>query len=119
MKRHISIVLTPFILLLFSGCVAFGDGVVKAVEDYYVVNKKEVLVVSGSAATSRLCRSPFSIDEPPVQNKIYSNPDGQTLEFKNDGTVNYVKLNCRGGEKILEFLNYGGAKKETVIGFHY
>ena len=105
-------------MLGLSGCV-FGDGVVKAVEDYYVTNKKEVLVVSGQVASSRLCLSPFTIDEPPKLDKVYTNQNNQTLEFKNDGTVNYAKLNCRGGEKILEFLNYGGSQKDTVIGIHY
>lgn len=118
MKRIIVLSLTLTSILGLSGCV-FGDGVVKAVEDYYVTSKKEVLVVSGTVASSRLCLSPFTIDEPPTRDKVYKNPNNQTLEFKNDGTVNYVKLNCRGGEKILEFLNYGGPKKDTVIGFHY
>jgi len=118
MKRTIILSLSFASIIGLSGCV-FGDGVVKAVEDYYVTNKKETLVVSGKVATSRLCLSPFTIDEPPKLDKVYTNPNNQTLEFKNDGTVNYVKLNCRGGEKIFEFLNYGGPKKDTVIGIHY
>ncbi len=101
-----------------TACVVAGDGVVTAVESFYVSSKKEVLVISGNTAAHPLYGS-FTIDDPVVLNKVYQGDDDATLVFKSrngklNATIKSGQLN-----KVFEFMNYGGPEKATVFGVYW
>jgi len=115
-KYWIKTVITPvFLTFSLTSCVVVGDGVVKAVESYYVTSKKDVLVVSGETA-SHPVYGVFDIDNPVVLEKVYENENGATIEFKNDGTVYYAVIKQAGEERKFQFLNYGSPNKKKVVG---
>jgi len=105
-------------LSALTACVVAGDGVVTAVESFYVSSKKEVLVISGNTAVHPLYGI-FTVDNPVVLEKKYEDEDGATLVFK----IRNEKMNAtieKGQEKqVFEFMNYGGPEKATVFGVYW
>ncbi len=110
-----TIVIPVFLIFGLTSCVVIGDGVVRAVESYYVTSKKDVLVVSGKTAAHPVY-GVFDIDDPVVAGKVYENKEGATIEFKNDGTVYYAVIKRTNEERVFQFLNYGAPNKKKVIG---
>ncbi len=103
---------------ILTGCVVAGDGVVTAVESFYVSSKKEVLVISGATAAHPLYGS-FTIDDPVVLDKVYQGDDDATLIFKSrNGKLNATIKNGQ-SKQVFEFMNYGGPKKATVFGVYW
>ena len=101
-----------------NACVVAGDGVVTAVESFYVSSKKEVLVISGNTAAHPLYGS-FTVDSPVVLDKKYQGEDGATLVFKSrDGKLN-ATIEDGQTESVFEFMNYGGPEKATVFGVYW
>ena len=105
-------------LSTLTACVVAGDGVVTAVESFYVSSKKEVLVISGETAAHPLYGS-FTVDDPVVLDKKYSGEDGATLTFRTrNGKLN-ATIESGQSKSVFEFMNYGGPEKATVFGVYW
>ncbi len=105
-------------LSTLSACVVAGDGVVTAVESFYVSSKKEVLVISGNTAAHPLYGS-FTVDNPVALDKKYKGEDGATLVFRTrNGKLN-ATIESGGSKSVFEFMNYGGPEKATVFGVYW
>jgi len=101
-----------------TACVVAGDGVVTAVESFYVSSKKEVLVISGNTAAHPLYGS-FTVDTPVVPDKKYEGEDGATLTFRSrNGKLN-ATIESEQSKSVFEFMNYGGPEKATVFGVYW
>ncbi len=105
-------------LSTLNACVVAGDGVVTAVESFYVSSKKEVLVISGNTAAHPLYGS-FTVDNPVALDKKYKGEDGATLVFRTrNGKLN-ATIESGGSKSVFEFMNYGGPEKATVFGVYW
>jgi len=105
-------------LCLLTACVVAGDGVVTAVESFYVSSKKEVLVISGNTAVHPLLGS-FTVDDPVVLEKIYEGEDGATLVFRSRNEKLNATIESGQTKAVFEFMNYGGPEKATVFGVYW
>ncbi len=106
------------VLSTLTACVVAGDGVVTAVESFYVSSKKEVLVISGNTAAHPLYGS-FTVDAPVVPGKKYEGEDGATLVFNTrNGKLN-ATIESGQTKSVFEFMNYGGPEKATVFGVYW
>lgn len=101
-----------------SACVVAGDGVVKAVEGFYVTSKQEVLVVSGNTAAHPVFGI-FSVDDPVVLEKVYQGEEGATVVFKSRGEKVNATIRQDEEEFVFEFMSYGGPDKATVFGVYW
>ncbi len=117
-KRSGKICILLTLLSMLTACVVAGDGVVTAVESFYVSSKKEVLVISGNTAAHPLYGS-FTVDSPVVLDKKYEGEDGATLTFgSRNGKLNATIENGQ-AKSVFEFMNYGGPEKATVFGVYW
>lgn len=103
---------------LLMACVVAGDGVVTAVESFYISSKKEVLVISGNTASHPVFGS-FTIDDPVVLGEVYVGEDGATLVFKSRNEKLNATISHGQKSKVFEFMNYGGPNKATIIGVYW
>ena len=117
-KSTIQIIALLIMLPTITSCFVAGDGVVTAVENFYVSSKKEVFVVSGNTASHVLYGS-FTIDNPLVLDKKYDGENGATLVFKSRNKKLNATISHDQTKQVFEFMNYGGPEKSTVFGIYW
>lgn len=105
-------------LLSVSSCVFFGNIVCFAPDAYYVADRKDVLSISGTTAShARL--GLFTVDEPPITNKVYRGEGISTIVFTRDGAMTTASITIEDGTiKKYYFCGYGSIVKKRICGIY-
>lgn len=105
--------------LLVTSCMVAGRGVVTAVEAHYVAHPHDVLSISGTTANHPLLGT-FTVDDPPLLNKVYPGEDGATLVFTHDGNVMTATITPKDdAPQPFVFFDYGARHQARVYGIYW
>ena len=106
-------------LLTVSSCVFFGNIVCFAPDANYVADRKDVLSISGKTA-SHARWGLFTVEEPPITNKIYRGAGNSTLVLTRDGDITTASITILDGTiKKYYFCGYGSIVKKRICGIYW
>jgi hypothetical protein len=116
-KSTIIIGIIVLVVVLTAGsCCFLGSTVSFSPDAYYVADRKDVLSISGTTAShARL--GLFTVESPPVTNKVYKGEDNSNLVFTHDGGITTASITTSDGTiKKYYFCGFGAVEKKRILG---